>query len=110
MIFNVNALSAEKLTQSENEIGFYGSKCMFEYDELACKAAAILDQCDFKEDIEHCKRTRLLDAYDIREFLEKNYLWDVRDAFDNLSLDEFMEYLTARYNVRWHEISHYEMS
>ena len=82
---------------------------MFEYDELASKAVTILDECDFKEDIEHCKRVRMLDAYDIREFLEKNYLWEIGEALDNLSLDEFMEYLTARYNVHWHEISHYEM-
>ena len=82
---------------------------MFEYDKLASEAVKILDGCDFKEDIEHCKRIRMLDAYDIREFLEKNYLWEIRDALDNLSLDEFMEYLTARYNVRWQEISHYEM-
>ena len=82
---------------------------MFEYDELASKAVTILDKCDFKEDIEHCKRVRMLDAYDIREFLEKNYLWEVGEALDNLSLDEFMEYLTVRYNIRWHEISYYEM-
>lgn len=82
---------------------------MFEYDELASKTVAVLDKCDFKEDIEHCKRVRMLDAYDIREFLEKYYLWEIRDALDDLSLDEFMEYLTARYGVRWHEISHYEM-
>ena len=82
---------------------------MFEYDKLASAAVKILDECDFKEDIEHCKRIRMLDAYDIREFLEKNYLWEIRDALDNLSLDEFMEYLTARYNVRWQEISRYEM-
>lgn len=82
---------------------------MFEYDELASKAVVILDKCDFKEDIEHCKRVRILDAYDIREFLENNYLWEIRDALDNLSLDEFMEYLTARYNIRWQEISRYEM-
>ena len=82
---------------------------MFEYDELASKAVTILDKYDFKEDIEHCKRVRMLDAYDICEFIEKNYLWEVRDALNNLSLDEFMEYLPSRYDVRWHEISHYEM-
>ena len=82
---------------------------MFEYDELASKAVTILDKCDFKEDIEYCKRVKILDVYDIREFLEKNYLWEIRDALDSLSLDEFMEYLTARYDVRWNEISHYEM-
>lgn len=82
---------------------------MFEYDKSASEAVTILDRCDFKEDIEHCKRVRKLDAYDIREFLEKNYLWEVGEAFGDLSLDEFMEYLTLRYNVRWQEISHYEM-
>lgn len=82
---------------------------MFEYNELASKAAAILDKCDFKEDIEYCKRVKMLDAFDIREFLERNYLWEIRDALSSLSLDEFMKYLTTRYGVRWHEISHYEM-
>lgn len=51
----------------------------------------------------------MLDVYDIREFLEKNYLLEIRDTLDNLSLDDFMEYLMARYAVRWHEISHYEI-
>ena len=82
---------------------------MFEYDKLASKAVTILDKCDFKEGIEHCKRVKMLDLYDIREFLEKNYLWEIRDALDSLSLDEFMKYLTARYDIRWHEFSHYEM-
>lgn len=82
---------------------------MFEYNELTSKAVTILDEYDFKEDIEHCKRIRMLDAYDIREFLEKNYLWEVRDVLDDLSLDAFMEYLTARYGVRWREASYYEM-
>ena len=81
---------------------------MFEYDELASKVVTILDKCDFKEDIEHCKRVKMLGVYDIREFLKK-YLWKIRDALDSLSLDDFTEYLTARYDVRWHEISHYEM-
>lgn len=82
---------------------------MFEYDESASKAVEVLDKCDFSEDIEYCKLTKIREAYDIREYLENNYLWEVRDALDELSIDEFMEYLTARYNIRWQEISHYEM-
>lgn len=82
---------------------------MFEYDELASKAVTILDKCDFKEDIEYCRRVKMFGAYEVREFLKKNYLWEIRDALDTLSLDEFMEYLTARYNIRWHKISYYGM-
>jgi hypothetical protein len=82
---------------------------MFEYDKLASEAVKVLDRCDFSEEIESCKQSKIRDAYDIREYIERNYLWEVREALDNLSLDEFMEYLTARYNVRWQEISHYEM-
>ena len=82
---------------------------MFEYDELASKAVTILDKCDFKEDIEYCRRVKMLGAYEVREFLKKNYLWEVRDALNNLSLDKFTEYLTARYDIKWNEISHYEM-
>ena len=82
---------------------------MFEYDELASEAVKVLDRCDFSEEIEACIRSKIRDAYDIREYIERNYLWEVREALDNLALDEFMEYLTARYNVRWQEVSHYEM-
>ena len=82
---------------------------MFEYDELASEAVKVLDGCDFSEEIEYCKRSKIRDAYDIREYIERSYLWEVGEALDNLSLDEFMEYLTARYNVRWQEISYYEM-
>lgn len=82
---------------------------MFEYDELASEAVKLLDECDFSEEIEDCKRSKIRDAYDIREYIERSYLWEVGEALDNLSLDEFMEYLTARYNVRWREVSYYEM-
>lgn len=82
---------------------------MFEYDELVNKATTILDNCDFKEDIEYCRCVKMLGAHEVREFLKKNYLWEIRDALDTLSLDEFMEYLTARYNIQWHKISYYGM-
>ena len=82
---------------------------MFEYDELANKSVEILNKCDFRDDIESCKRLKIRDAYDIREYISSQYLWDIREAMDNLSLDEFMEYLNIRYGVRWIEVSYYEM-
>ena len=82
---------------------------MFEYDELASKAASLLDLCDFRDEVESCRSLRILDAYDVREYISSRFLWDVREALDNLSLDEFMEYMNSRYSVRWQEVSHYEM-
>ena len=82
---------------------------MFEYDELASKAAAILDKCDFNEDIEYCKEINILDPYDIRDFLETKYPGEISDALDNLSIYDFMDYLKTRYNVRWYELINYRM-
>ena len=82
---------------------------MFEYDELASQAAKILDKCNFSEEIERCKDLKIQDPHDVREYIALHYLWDIREELENLSIDEFMEYLTIRYNVRWQEVSYYKM-
>ena len=82
---------------------------MFEYDELARKAVDVLDRYDFEPDIYFCRNTKILDGYDIREYIKNQHEGEVETALDDLSLDEFMEYLTARYKVRWTEIVSYQM-
>lgn len=84
---------------------------MFSYDVMAYHAAETLGKYNFEEDIQLCKQKKVLDPYDIREFLytQERYPDEVADALEELSLDEFMEYLTAKYGVRWEEIITYRM-
>lgn len=82
---------------------------MFEYDELAKNAVDVLDSYNFEPDICFCRDTKTLDPYDIREYLQAQHKGEVETALDDLSVDEFMEYLTIRYKVRWAEIVSYQM-
>ena len=83
---------------------------MFEYDELASNAVKILDKYNFEIEILNCKKRGYLDPYDAREHIEM-LISDIEliEALEELSLDEFMEYLTARYGVRWEEVVSYHM-
>jgi len=82
---------------------------MFEYDELASNAVKVLDKYNFKEEIAHCRDARWLSPDDIREHIGFENEGEVEEALEDLSLDEFMEYLTARYKIRWQEIISYRM-
>ena len=82
---------------------------MFEYDLMANLAVETLDKYDFGKDLEYCRQNRRMDAWDIWNYLENQHGPEVEDAFSNLSLSEFMKYLTDRYNVRWREIREYHM-
>ena len=79
----------------------------FGYDELATEAVKILDKYNFKEALEAFKRMKILDPHDIREHLGNNY--GILEYLEYLSLDEFMEYLSVRYGVKWTEIINYRM-
>ena len=82
---------------------------MFDYDEYASDAVKVLDKYDLRERIDWIIRCGCRDAYDIREILVEDYrnncigYEEVEEALENLSLDEFMEYLSVRYGIRWRE-------
>ena len=84
---------------------------MFEYDAMSMNAAKVLDNYDFGHLIEQCRELKIKNVYAVKEFFERINSFDdnIVTALDNLSPDEFMEYLTARYNVKWTEIISYEM-
>ena len=83
---------------------------MFEYDELASNAAKTLDKYNLKDEIQQCRQLKYFDPYDIRNHMQLyTNDFELMDALEELSLDEFMEYLTARYGIRWEEVISYRM-
>lgn len=83
---------------------------MFEYDELASNAVKTLDKYNLEDEILQCRKIKYLDPYDIREHIEESTNdFELIDALEELSLDEFMEYLTVRYGIRWEEVVSYRM-
>ena len=84
---------------------------MFEYDELSREAVRVLDNDDFGHLIDICRDLKIKNVYAVKDFFEYTNSFDdnIAIALNNLSPDEFMEYLTARYNVKWTEIISYEM-
>lgn len=83
---------------------------MFEYDELASNAAKILDKYNLEDEILQCRTIKCLDPYGIRNHIEAfTNDFELIDALEELSLDEFMEYLTEKYGIRWEEVISYRM-
>lgn len=84
---------------------------MFEYNELSRDAAKMLNNYDFGHLIDYCRECNIKNVYAIKEFFEKinSFDDDILTALQNLSIDEFREYLQTRYNVKWTEIISYEM-
>ena len=84
---------------------------MFEYDKAAEAAAKKLDEYDFTEILSWCYDNDLRESWDIRNEIAEEYEELSADdgALDNLSNDEFMEYLSERYNVRFEEVTTYRM-
>ena len=84
---------------------------MFEYDEDAKAAAEKLDEYNFIELLRSCYINNLRDPWDIRDKIMDEYteLGLVDSALDYLSNDEFMEYLSERYPIRFEEIIGYRM-
>jgi hypothetical protein len=83
---------------------------MFKYDELVSNAVKILDEYNLEDEILQCKKRGYLDPYDMRDYIQMlTSNLELIDALEELSLDEFMEYLTARYKIRWQEIVSYRM-
>ena len=82
---------------------------MFDYDLASEKAAETLDEYDLSGLLLQCYDVGWVDPWDIREraILVKHP--ELADALDELSTDEFVEYLTKRYNVRFEEVISYRM-
>lgn len=82
---------------------------MFEYDDAARLAAEALDRYDLTEILSECYDKGIREPWDI---LNKGILSrypELEDTIDNLSTDEFMEYLCEKYHVRFEEIISYRM-
>lgn len=83
---------------------------MFEYDELASNAAKILDKYNLEDEILQCRIIKYLNPVDIRNHIEASTNdFEFIDALEELTLYEFMEYLTEKYGVKWEEVISYRM-
>ena len=84
---------------------------MFEYDKFSKAAAEELDKYDFTEILSECYDNDLRSPWDIMERIVDEYaeLGFIDGALDNLSNDEFMEYLTERYPIKFEEVITYRM-
>lgn len=81
---------------------------MFDYDKESRDAAIILDKYDLSKYLEVCIKNHITDSCDLREALMTFCNYEVEKAIEDLSIDEFIEYLTSRYNVSWSdEIRYY---
>ena len=87
-------------------------KELFTYDVMSNLAASILDKYDFNKELEFCRHAsipNIRDAWNVREYILDMNNEEVEFALDELSLDEFMEYMNDRYNIRWEVIITYKM-
>lgn len=81
---------------------------MFDYDEESRNAVVTLDKYDLAIYLKACVKNHVTDSGDVREALMTFCNYEVEKAIECLTTDEFMEYLTSRYNVSWSdEIGHY---
>lgn len=83
---------------------------MFDYDKAASKAASVLDKYDLTEVLSECYDSGYRDPWDIQEKGIVAKFPELEDVLDDLSQDEFMEYLCDRYSVRFEEVVSYRMS
>ena len=74
-------------------------------------AAEELDKYDFTEILSECYDNDLRSPWDIMERIVDKYaeFGFIDGALDNLSNDEFMEYLTERYPIKFEEVVTYRM-
>ena len=84
---------------------------MFEYDKYAKAAVEKLDEYDFTHILSDCYDNGLRSLYDIRDKIAESHkeLDADNGALENLSTDEFMEYICARYPVKFEEEITYKM-
>lgn len=81
---------------------------MFEYDELVMAAANELDKHDLSGTLKWCYDGGWRDPDDIRDGISQHHN-GLAEAVDELSDDELMMYLSAKYNVRFEETITYSM-
>lgn len=81
---------------------------MFEYDKNAKKAAEKLDEYDFTDFLRNCYNNDIVDPWFIRDKIECEYE-ELNEIVYDLSLDEFMEYMSARYDVVFDEVITFNM-
>ena len=81
---------------------------MFEYDIGAFLAADKLDEYDFTDTLRYCSDNRFNDSWEIRDEIIEEHK-ELEEYLDNLSNDEFMEYLEERYNVKFEVVVTYRM-
>ena len=81
---------------------------MFEYDKAAKITAEKLDKYDFGDILSWCYDANWREPWDIKQKISIEYN-ELDDVLDDLSSDEFMEYLSEKYNVRFEEIISYRM-
>ena len=82
---------------------------MFTYSIMAYHAAETLDKYNCSKEIEFCRNSDRKDAWDIRNHISALHNTEVEDALEELSLGEFMEYMSVRYRIQWEEIITYKM-
>lgn len=82
---------------------------MFEYDIESRIAAEELDKYDLKEILSDCYDKGITEPWDIENIGILNKHPELEDTLDNLSLDEFMEYLSRKYDVVFDEVITYRM-
>lgn len=74
---------------------------MFDYDEESRNAVVTLDKYDLAIYLKACVKNHVTDSGDVREALMTFCNYEVEKAIECLTTDEFMEYLTSRYNAYW---------
>lgn len=82
---------------------------MFDYDEESRNAVITLDKYDLSKYLEGCVKGHITDSWEVREALMLFCNDEIEKAIEDLSIDEFIEYLTSRYNVSWSDEIRYHI-
>lgn len=82
---------------------------MFDYDEESRNAVVTLDKYDLAIYLKACVKNHVTDSGDVREVFMTMCNGDVKTAIECLTMDEFMEYLTSRYNAYWSDEIRYHI-
>lgn len=86
---------------------------MFEYDTSSQQAAEYLDGLDLKGRLIQSWKIGKTEVYDLKRALvdltfEPTEKEALEEALEELTIDEFLDYLHERYNINYHEeISYY---
>lgn len=82
---------------------------MFEYDKESMNAAKALDRYDLLGVLSSCYTSGRRDPSDIQEEITRRFV-ELKTIIEDLTLDEFMEYLSNRYNIWFEEVISYRLS